>query len=262
MSKSHLVVATVILTLGLLTAVPALAWGPEGHAIVADIATAHLTPAAQAQVSRLLALESHQSLDQVASWADAVRPARPATAPWHFVDIPLTAEHYDPSRDCQNDDCVIARIVSFTELLTQSRDITQTRLDALKWVVHFVGDAHQPLHAEDNNHDKGGNTISLTYFGAHKNLHSIWDTTILEQGTGLREGPNFTIDLPAVQQVAKRLDASIDDQQRQAWAPSGMLVTGAKPGVWASSGGLASPRMMSESFGTAMASGTHSLAPR
>ena len=78
--------AAAVTTLGILSFNPkALAWGPEGHAIVADIAEAHLTAAAQTQVTQLLGLENHNHLDQVSSWADAVRSERRETAPWHFV---------------------------------------------------------------------------------------------------------------------------------------------------------------------------------
>ena len=79
---------------------PARAWGPEGHAIVAEIAEARLTPAAQAAIAQLLAPEGRQHQDETSSWADAVRPARKETAPRHFVDIPLDADRYDAGGDC------------------------------------------------------------------------------------------------------------------------------------------------------------------
>src|SRR4051794_33270928 len=181
------------------------AWGPEGHAIVADIAEAHLTPAAAAQVTRLLALEDRQHLDHVASWADGIRASHRETAPWHFVDIPLDAVNYDPARDCAGGNCVVSKISQFTAVLANGSAVDADRLNALKWVVHFVGDIHQPLHAEDHD-DRGGNDVRLTYFSKSTNLHSIWDGGIIEQATGLRVGPSFSIDYAAVSAVARTLD--------------------------------------------------------
>ena len=149
----------------------ALAWGPEGHAIIAEIAEARLEPAARTQVAQLLSLEDHQHLDEVASWPDAVRPRRPETAPWHFVDIPLTATAYDANRDCVGGDCVVAQIQRFAAVLGDRNAAPQDRLEALKFLVHFVGDIHQPLHCETDltnfpppQGDRGGNDIHLTYF--------------------------------------------------------------------------------------------------
>src|SRR5262249_39126760 len=128
----------------------ARAWGPEGHAIVAEIAEARLTDAAKRQIADLLASDdSHaQHLDQIASWPDAIRPARPETAPWHFVDIPLDAGIYDASRDCAGDNCVVQAIQKFVGVLRDGNEDKPKRLEALKFIVHFVGDIHQPLHCE------------------------------------------------------------------------------------------------------------------
>lgn len=197
----------------------ALAWGPEGHAIVADIATLHLTPQALAQVHELLALENFHGLDQVASWPDAIRHEQPETGPWHYVDIPLASNHYDPVRDCLDGDCVVSRIPDFVRILADRSASPQQRLRALKFVVHFVGDIHQPLHDEDD-HDKGGNEVPVVFYGHPTNLHAIWDGAILEKALHLRLGPNYSFDHAAVWSAARRLDAGITPQQRARWAPA------------------------------------------
>lgn len=207
--------------LTVLVSAPALAWGPEGHAIVADIAEAHLSPAAAAQAHQLLALERHQHLDDVSSWADAHRKAMRGTGSWHYVDIPLDAAGYDAARDCRDDDCAVVKLVSFTHLLGDTSAPANKRLLALKWVVHIVGDLHQPLHAEDND-DKGGNTFQLQYFGKGTNLHAIWDSYIIERALNLTLGPNYSIDHPLVRRDALKLDAEITPQQREQWAPLDM----------------------------------------
>lgn len=200
---------------------PAHAWGPEGHAIVADIAEAHLTPAAGAQVAQLLTLDGHNHLDEIASWPDEIRRSRPETAPWHFVDIPLAASNYDPARDCAGGNCVIVKMVEFTRILSNPSADPAARAEALKWVVHFAGDLHQPLHAEDSN-DRGGNDVHLTYFGKHTNLHAIWDGAIIEHETRLQLGPNYTVDHQAIGVVSQSLDATITNAERQEWAPTGL----------------------------------------
>jgi hypothetical protein len=199
----------------------AAAWGPEGHAIVAEIAEARLTDAARAQVVHLLSQEGHQHLDQVASWADDYRQSHRETAGWHFVDIPLSATTYEASRDCPGGNCVVAQIQNFAAILGNKNAAPADRLMALKFVVHFVGDIHQPLHAEDNG-DKGGNDIHLIYFGKSTNLHAIWDGGIIEQALGTHLGPNFAPDLAATQQEAATLSGNISPNDAATWAPTGM----------------------------------------
>ena len=91
---------------------------------------------------------------------------------------------YDASRDCADGKCIISRLVDFTAVLANSSSALNDRLEALKWVVHFVGDIHQPLHAADNN-DQGGNTVRLTYFGKQTTLHTIW----VQRDYRERDGP-------------------------------------------------------------------------
>jgi hypothetical protein len=204
-----------------LVAGQAKAWGPEGHAIVAEIAEARLTDAARAQVVQLLNAEGHQHLDQVSSWADDYRETHRETAPWHFVDIPLSASGYDVSRDCAGGNCVVAQIQHFAAVLADKTAAPADRLMALKFVVHFVGDIHQPLHDEDNG-DKGGNDIHLTYFGKSTNLHAVWDGGVIEQALGVKLGPHFAPNLTATSQEATVLGGNVTATQAASWAPSGL----------------------------------------
>ena len=113
------IAATVILATLLLSTGHAFAWGPEGHAMIAEIAEMRLSDQAKAQVADLLSRDDSNAehLDGIASWADAVRPARKETAPWHFVDIPLDAPKYDALHDCTNGNCVVAAIKKFSDVL-------------------------------------------------------------------------------------------------------------------------------------------------
>jgi len=160
----------------LLSAYPAFSWGPEGHNLVARLAAAHLNPAAAAQVKAILGPGASPA--SVSSWADQVRSSRRETAPWHFIDIPITQPHLDMTRDCPKGDCVIAKIEDFRKVLADAAATPEQRNEALRFLVHFVGDMHQPLHCADNN-DRGGNEVRVDFFGRNMNLHSVWDSGLL-----------------------------------------------------------------------------------
>ncbi|HET6631627.1 MAG TPA: S1/P1 nuclease, partial [Rhodanobacteraceae bacterium] len=173
-------------------------------------------------VRRLLATEDARHLDDISSWADAHRKEMKGTGGWHYVDIPLHATGYEASRDCRDDNCVVAQLVHFTRVLADRKASDAKRLEALKWVVHMVGDIHQPLHAEDDN-DKGGNTVQLQYFGQGTNLHAVWDSRIIEHQLHVHLGPNYSFDHPLMRRHAAAIDADITQAERDAWAPAGML---------------------------------------
>ena len=131
---------------------PALAWGPEGHSIIAEIAQRRLSPTAAQLVEKLLG-RGH-SLASVASWADDARSERPETTNWHFVDVPIAVTQYDPARDCKKSDkgdCIVEELERLRKELRCGPDANKA--DALKFVVHFIGDIHQPLHTVNG---KGG----------------------------------------------------------------------------------------------------------
>ncbi len=158
-----------------LDAAPPPRWGTDGHQIVARLAATRIAPATAAEVSRLL---GGQSMAAVSTWADMVRRDRPATAAWHFVDIEVIDSSYVPSRDCKDGACIIDALATQTAILADRTANDSVRSEALKWVIHFVGDLHQPLHGSDR-YDKGGNDVKLTFQGKQTNLHSLWDTGLL-----------------------------------------------------------------------------------
>jgi hypothetical protein len=199
----HRLFLTVLL---LLLAPSAMAWSALGHRLVGELAQRHLTPAANASIAALLAGEPDPTLAGVATWADTLRASDPdrfkATSRWHYINTPPGTCSYDPQRDCANGECVIAAIEAQRRILADQRQPLEARRDALKFLVHFVGDIHQPMHA--NNHaDKGGNDFQISlrtdmqpeaYARAQyvngvmgTNLHSIWDFYILgSQGLDLQ----------------------------------------------------------------------------
>jgi len=185
------VVLAAVLLCGL--GAPAGAWGPEGHSVVAEVAQRRLSPQAQAMVERLLG--PGHALAAIASWAYNVRVFRPATANWHFVDIPLAADTFDAARDCKpnpkNGDCAVAELDRLRDELRCAPD--KDKAEALKFAVHFVGDIHQPLHTVGD--AVGGNAIKVDVFMRGQkncggpcelthmasNFHKAWDGDLINK---------------------------------------------------------------------------------
>ena len=182
--KNRLTCFALGLSLISLLPLSANAWGVSGHRIVAMIAENHLTERARQRVTELLGEDV--TLASIATFADEIRNSRPDTKQFHFVDIPLAANNYDPARDCretEEGDCVIAAIERFRQELSSSSESAGRRRFALKFLVHLIGDMHQPLHCADDN-DRGGNDVKVTWFGRSGkgiNLHSVWDRLIIEE---------------------------------------------------------------------------------
>lgn len=174
---------TVIFTLLALLPGLAFAWGPPGHRIIASRAEAQLRPAALAEARRLLALDGATHLSDVANWADEQRdssaPGMADTRQWHYVNFKDGCE-YVPPRDCPDGKCVVAAINRQLLVLGDRRRPDVERRDALKYLVHLVGDAHQPLHASSRD-DKGGNDYQLSVNGTGTNLHQAWDRLLLQR---------------------------------------------------------------------------------
>jgi hypothetical protein len=210
----------ILLAIALFAPGVAAAWGDEGHRVVAAIAYDALTPAVRARVDAMLAADADpltaHGIETEATWADRYRNDHRETASWHFVDIELDGPSLDiacfghraqPPLASQGpaSDCVIDKIDAFARELKDPATPAAERLLALKFLLHFVGDLHQPLHAADN-HDRGGNCV-LVSLGASRtvNLHSYWDTVAVE---ALGKDPNA---------VARSLEARITPAQKARW---------------------------------------------
>ena len=175
---------SLLALLGMLVATPeALAWREAGHHIAADIAEQYLDPETLRQVRALLALDNAATLAEVAGWADEIGSERPETLRWHFVNIPVhppagTPMAYDAARDCPTGNCVVAAIGRFEDVLAEKSRTPTERLEALKFLVHFIADIHQPLHCGDDG-DRGGNDTRVVFLGRPTTLHALWDDDML-----------------------------------------------------------------------------------
>lgn len=198
--RCALTAATALLAMSL--AVPAAqAWGCKGHQTVALIAERHLTPEAKELVFRLLGAKSIEPqvkrycgtpvsdlLADASTWPDDVRGER-KNGPWHYIDIPRGAARGPMEGFCGKEGCVVSAIAEQVAILKDKDASGAKRADAVRYIIHFVGDLHQPLHATTNS-DQGGNCVPVNYFrrqphehghGYSPNLHSVWDSAILER---------------------------------------------------------------------------------
>jgi hypothetical protein len=170
-----LCVRVIPLCILLLWSQDAFAWGRTGHRVVALIAEERLSPRAKEQVAALLAVEGRTKLWQVATWADKVKRKNGPNGPMHTVRLPLSAQSYDATRDCPKSRCVVAQIESARAKLANPGLSELERLEALKYLVHFVGDIHQPLHASMY---LGRELVSFS--GQIMTLHVLWDAGVID----------------------------------------------------------------------------------
>ncbi|MBZ5598786.1 MAG: S1/P1 nuclease [Acidobacteriia bacterium] len=199
---------------------PALAWGPEGHRVIGDIASRYLTAGAQAQVIELLKNDrladgepsGRRTLGEIANWADEIKDFDwgKRRGSWHYDDISLCGAA-DYAGYCRGGRCASAQLSRQIEVLGDPRARLRARNEALKWVVHLVGDIHQPLHAA-NRGDRGGNLVQVSFFGERDNppygslnLHAIWDVHLLSRLTAERGGERTLV------------SATIGESDRRGW---------------------------------------------
>lgn len=190
-----------LLCVATVAAPAAHAWGCKGHQTVALIAEKYLTPEARQFVETLLKENPidpklnrycggavRDAMADAATWADDVRGER-KNGPWHYIDIPRGTQHGALEPFCGSAGCVTKAITEQLAILKDKNADAAKRADALRYVIHFVGDLHQPLHTITNA-DEGGNCVPLKYFRRNPrehnhsfspNLHSIWDTAIPER---------------------------------------------------------------------------------
>lgn len=210
----------------------AYAWGDEGHRIVAGIAEHYLKPPVRARVEALLAgdttgLVSDTSIESEATWADRYRDSDrngarvryEQTYRWHFIDLDLQRADLEqacfgqpsppessPASDGPGRDCIVDKIDQFRVELAAANTPPQERRLALQFLLHLVGDVHQPLHA-CTDHDHGGNQIHVSVSGERaRNLHAYWDVAAVRR---LGEDPEV---------VARALIARIQPSDLVAWS--------------------------------------------
>jgi hypothetical protein len=157
---------------------PAFAWGKTGHRVVAAIADTQLSGLARANVEEILG--PGESLDEAANWPDEMRSApgdfwQKTATPWHYVTLNgIIYDHAPPEGDA------LEALGRFSKVLRDPNASREDKQLALRFIVHLVGDLHQPLH-NGRCCDKGGNDVKVTWFGKPTNLHAVWDSQLVDE---------------------------------------------------------------------------------
>ncbi len=187
------------------------AWGCKGHQTVALIAEKQLTPQTRQFIEKLLSENpvdpqlkrycgnaTRDLMADASTWPDDVR-SNLKNGPWHYIDIPRAASRAPLAQFCGSNGCVTQAIADQLAILKNKNADPRRRADAVRYIIHFVGDLHMPLHATTNN-DEGGNCVPVRYFrrwpqeqynSFTPNLHALWDTAILERDMEGAEPPEF-----------------------------------------------------------------------
>jgi len=174
MKLRHLFLSAAVAFAALPT--PALAWGKTGHRVVAKIADSQLSGLARAHIRELIGVES---LDEASTWPDEMRsdPApfwQKTSTPWHYVTLNgLTYDHAPSEGDA------LEAIERFRAVLMDPKASRADKQLALRFIIHLVGDLHQPLHV-GKCCDRGGNEVKVRYFGKESNLHAVWDSALVD----------------------------------------------------------------------------------
>lgn len=163
---------------------PGALWWDLGHRIVARLADLRLTPHTRDAVRDIL---GGQNMADASVWADNIKNYRHDADPLHYVNIPLRDTVYVPERYCPKGRCIIAAIEHDRQVLADPATSPADRAEALRFLIHFMGDLHQPLHVGDN-HDRGGNDRAVNLLGHPTNLHKVWDGELIDSSGVDQEG--------------------------------------------------------------------------
>lgn len=155
----------------------AMAWGPTGHRVIGEIADHHLTKKARKAITAILGTES---LAIAATWMDEVRSDSlyDNTHDWHWVTIPDSLNYATSAKNPKGD--VVETITRMSTLLRSDTVSLESKRVYLRFLIHLVGDLHQPLHVGRGD-DKGGNTFQVQWFKKGSNLHRVWDSEMIDQ---------------------------------------------------------------------------------
>lgn len=216
----------------------ALGWGYDEHRMTGLIAEHYLSDASRERIARLLGIDPALSgeamqaalslaMSEASVWADDIKKTDPTydwAKPLHYVNMPPGATDYVPHRDCGDNVCVVAAISYYADILRLPGAPAPAQVEALRFLIHFVGDVHQPLHA-GNSVDLGGNRITLQFNGEETNLHALWDYGMTssgrkESGESWQQGAARLIDTLCDRPVDSSDGVAGGELRSQAWAGS------------------------------------------
>lgn len=160
----------------------AQAWGVTGHRVVAEIAQQHLSPKAR---KNFLQFTNGYDLSYWANWSDFMKSDTSFTwrekGPWHYINIPGNLPDDSALQIIQqlNVPSLYSQIPAMINTLKNAGFSIQEKQEALWWLIHLVGDLHQPMHI-GRAEDLGGNRVQVTWFNKPTNLHAVWDEDLID----------------------------------------------------------------------------------
>lgn len=217
---------------------PASAWWEYGHETVGEIAMAHVQPRTRASILELLKQQKRLetptcpagTIEQAAVWPDCIKTLGDRFSyafNWHYQDADI-CKPFDVTNDCKDGNCVSRQIARAQRMVADRALPARDRLMALAFLVHFVGDLHQPLHSAELHGDQGGNKTKGNYGAIPRtNLHSVWDGLLADRAISTPPGgPDGVLTglSPAAQ--AEMAKGSIDDWSRESWGLTKTIVYG------------------------------------
>ncbi len=201
----------ILVTTALLLPAPALAWGQTGHRVIGAIAQPYLTRHTRHAVRRILGSES---LAEASTWPDFMRASpdpfwHTEASPFHYVTVPPGRTYAATGAPPEGD--AVTALTRFSATLRDPHAAPAERQLALRFIIHIVGDLHQPLHA-GNGTDKGGNDVKVSFYGKDSNLHAVWDSGLIDQ-----QQLSYT-------EMASWLSARISRSQARSWTTADPLI--------------------------------------
>ncbi|MDX1637141.1 MAG: S1/P1 nuclease [Balneolaceae bacterium] len=190
-------------------------WGKTGHRVVGQVAEQYLTPLAKKEIDEIL---GDESLAMASTWMDEIRsdPAYDHTHDWHWVTIPDGKTYAETEKNPNGD--LIKAIRDQIATLEKENVAIQEEREALKMLIHLVGDIHQPLHV-GTGEDRGGNDVNVEWFWEPSNLHRVWDSEMIDDSKFSFTELSQSINHPAKEELKKWQHTDI-----LAWAHESMAL--------------------------------------
>lgn len=201
-----MVLRSILLAAAAILCLPssALAWGQLGHRTIGELAEERISGKTRAEIELIL---GEEDLAEASTWADEQRSNPDAfwqkeAGPYHYVTVPESKTYGEVGAPAEGD--ALSALSRFAATVRDRNASREEKAQALRFIIHIVGDVHQPLHAGSGK-DRGGNDVKVRWFGQETNLHSVWDSQMIE-GQGL----SFT-------EYTKWLGRQIEPAETIAW---------------------------------------------
>jgi hypothetical protein len=208
---------------------PAAAWWEYGHETTAEMAMKLVKPRTRQSVLWLLRQEKvletptcpARTIEEASIWPDCIKTLGDRFSyayMWHFQDVDI-CKPFDLQEPCAGGNCVSAQIARAQRMIADRQLPARDRLMALAFLVHFVGDLHQPLHGSEHDGDQGGNKVKASYgFIPRTNLHSIWDGLLADRAISTPPGgANGILSQVSPEQRAEIAQGTLQDWSRESW---------------------------------------------